>query len=296
MGFFSSLFGSSPKTTTSTQTTQVDPRWQAYLDAYQQHAMGVAGQGPSPYTTQSAGYYNQLAGMLPFGMQTGAAGVDAYMNPYIKNVIDAMNPVFAQQRAAAGNAAADQSIADGSFGGSRSAVLQAQLLRDINQNQTGTVAGLQSQGYTQALQALLQDRGMALNAGQFGVQGLANTGQYMDARQVAMMQPWLASLGFGQNPTTKTVTTEKGGGGGIFQKLVGAGLTLAAPFTGGATLGPGVSMLSGGGDPLGGYNPFAKTGGGPSATNAGWGAPSWQPGQFGNPYQGQQDPWGVTHP
>jgi hypothetical protein len=266
MSFLGSLFGGSPKTTT--QTTVADPRWQAYLDAYQKQAMGLPGQGPSPYTTQSAGLYNQFTGNLGFGMQTGAQGIDAYMNPYLQDVVGASQADFARQRALAGNTAADQSIADGSFGGSRSAILQAQMLRDVNQNETSTLANLRLGGYQNALSALQADRGQALSAAQYGTTGLNTTGQYMDARQIAMLQPWLSSLQYGQNPTQ--TTTEQGGGGGIFQKLLGAGLMVAAPFTGGATLGPGAGLLFGGAggsatDPFQGYNPFRPGGGGQTA-------------------------------
>lgn len=73
-----------------------------------------------------------------------------FMNPYEQAVIDSMYATGDRQRQGALTAAAQQATAAGAFGGSRGEILQAQGLRDVNQDEAARIAALRQQGYQQA--------------------------------------------------------------------------------------------------------------------------------------------------
>ena len=170
MSILDSIFGGGSTTTTNTST--LDPQTLAFLQQYRQRAGQAVDQAgkPNQYLQQGMGLfgagldpamqmYQQMAGagnaaMTPFG----AHSLDAYMDPYMNSVIGGVHNTFDRQRGLATAAASDAATKAGAFGGSRSAVLQALGTHDVNQNESNTVAGLMSSGYTGAMNAYQTDQ------------------------------------------------------------------------------------------------------------------------------------------
>jgi hypothetical protein len=111
------------------------------------------------------------------------------MNPYQQNVTDALHNQFGQVRQATMKSIGDQAQAAGAFGGDRQGIAQGQALADIARNETSQLAGIQQQGYAQALQAAQQQQQFQSQAGQslFG-QGLGAVGQQAGYGQNALGQ------------------------------------------------------------------------------------------------------------
>jgi hypothetical protein len=154
--------GANTSRSTSSATTGLDPSTQAALDAYRAQAAGRQ----SMFGPQQMGQFNDA---LKFGAQTGTEGVEKYFDPFQKEVIGGVNANYDRQRAQAGVAAGDEAVKADAFGGSREAILRGQMMGDVNRDEASTVAGLKSQGWQQALMALMGDRG---RAAQFGMGGL----------------------------------------------------------------------------------------------------------------------------
>lgn len=102
----------------------------------------------NPYLAQAQQY--AASGAAPVS-SVGADDISKYFNPYQSNVINSTMANIRennqqQQSSLLGNAAAQ-----GALGGDRSRVAQAELARQQNLASNQTLAGLQSQGYSQAL-------------------------------------------------------------------------------------------------------------------------------------------------
>lgn len=82
---------------------------------------------------------------------------------------------FDRQRAQAGMTANDLATKAHAFGGSRSAVLQSNLLNDVNRNETNALTGLDVQANQEQFQRLMQLLGLA--GGAAGVGGQVNQQQ-----------------------------------------------------------------------------------------------------------------------
>jgi hypothetical protein len=266
-------------TQTQTQQRTLDPSTQRYLDAYRAQARTTAGQGPSPFLTGAGQGYQGLAGNLGFGSQTGLGNIGDYYNPFQQDVIAGVQSDFGRQRDLANMSAADQATRAGAFGGSREAVLRANLMGDVNRNEGITLANVRNLGFENAAGRLMGERERMLQSGIAGLGGMAGVGQAISAEQLARMQPWLQSLGMGGYTDTTTTHTP----GNFWKDALGVGLLAAAPFTGGATLAPGAAMFgvgSGGGMP----NPWGSAG--PSGGGRSPFMPGYGPGGFfTNPMQ-----------
>jgi hypothetical protein len=147
---------------------------------------GVPGGPPAPLGVDpSAGQAGQTYGQLG-QMGTNAAGAiergqqglgqlangdaSTFFNPYQNQVVDAMHSDFDRQRQFGLQAANQQATAQGAFGGSRQAVLQAQNLDNVNQNEASTLANLRNTGYQQAFGNGLAANGALTNSGFNGAQ------------------------------------------------------------------------------------------------------------------------------
>jgi hypothetical protein len=260
--------------TTQTQQHTLDPSTQAYLNAYRARARTVAGGGPSPYLTGAGEGYRGAAGNLGFGSQTGLGNIGDYFNPFEQSVIGGIQSDFGRQRDLAGMSASDQATRAGAFGGSREAVLRANLMGDVNRNEGITLANFRNLGFENAAGRLMGERERMTQSGLAGLGGMAGVGQAISAEQLARMQPWLQSLGQGGYTDTMTTKTP----GNFWKDALGVGLLAAAPFTGGATLAPGMAMMGG---PSGMPNPWGSAG-----PSAGGGRspfmPGFEPGGFWN--------------
>jgi hypothetical protein len=227
-----------------TQTSSVDPGTRAYIEDYRRRAQA-----------------------LP-GYQTGMQGIEAYQNPFQQQVIGQIQAEGTRQAGFANMQAADQATRAGAYGGSREAVLRAQMMGDV-QRQTGqNVAQYTASGYEDAANRMMQDRMNAANVG-FGN---------------------LNALRGGMTPTTETQTMEQKSS--IWPQLLGIGMGIggmalggppgaAAGYQIGSGLGGGFSgsqgrVAQGGGLNFGGLGNLGMSGGWPQ--------------QYGSWYG--QDPWG----
>lgn len=166
---------------------------QAAADRYAQQNQAPTSGPLADY----AGYAQQMAGNLGFGMERGLGGINAYQDPYQQQVIDTSQADFARQRDLAMNAGADQATRAGAFGGSRQAVLQSGLIGDVNRNEASTLANLRSTGFNQSAARLQADRDRAAALGTRGAEGLLGYGQYLDTRGQNALQGMQAGLGYG---------------------------------------------------------------------------------------------------
>lgn len=113
-----------------------------------ENAQGIA----DPYINSAAGYINNSTTPLWSGVQQFSPGaVQQYESPYTSQVVGATenqlnNQNEIQQQGVIGNA-----ISSGAWGGDRSAVAQGITAGQQQLNEAPTIAGLENQGYTQAL-------------------------------------------------------------------------------------------------------------------------------------------------
>lgn len=117
----------------------------------------------------------------------------AYMNPYEQQVIDQTMADIGRQGRIAQQGVAAQAVGAGAFGGSRGAVAQQELQRNVLDQQARTAAQMRASGYQQAQQQQMQ---RAQLAGQAGLQGaqLMQTG----AGQYGALGQGLGALGLQQ--------------------------------------------------------------------------------------------------
>lgn len=169
------------KNQTSTSSQSYTPAGLSQLQDIWAKVQGASSQPYTPYTgqqvagldpTQTAGvnnvnsavgsaqpYFDQAAQYATQGASSiSPEQIQKYQSPYTQNVIDATQRNFnegnaQQQQQVLGNAALQ-----GALGGSRVGVTQAELARQQKLAQDPVIAGLQNQGYSQALGAAQQDR------------------------------------------------------------------------------------------------------------------------------------------
>jgi hypothetical protein len=121
--------------------------------------------------------YDPMAGLAglaqaptPSLLQTD---IGAYQSPYTQQVIDTTLGDIRRQQDIAQRKAQEGAIRAGAFGGSRSAIMEAEATRPYIQEAARTAAGLRQAGYGQALGAAQSDleRQMATRGFQRGVLG-----------------------------------------------------------------------------------------------------------------------------
>jgi len=159
------------------QTTSLDlPEYQKrQQEQLFQAAKGMAGQPFVPYTGPLVAGFNpdQLRqfqatrGLFETGMQydpmvglrgllaapdplTQASTLQQYQSPFQQQVIDTTMADIQRQADIARGFSQDQAIGAGAFGGSRSAILEAESQRPFIEQMARTSAGLQQRGFEQA--------------------------------------------------------------------------------------------------------------------------------------------------
>ena len=163
----------------------------------QQKIMGmdIAPQmGMASGVTGASGLASLGAGAQYGQMATDPGSMQAYMSPYMQNVVDIQQREAARQAGIAGTQRGGQAVRAGAFGGSRQAIMEAEAGRNLQQ-QLGDIQGrgLQS-AYEQARQAQqfqadlgLRGAGQAAQAGQvLGQLGATQFGQEKDILQAQM--------------------------------------------------------------------------------------------------------------
>ena len=123
--------------------------------------------------------------------QPGSA--DAYMSPYMQNVVDIQKREAARQSGIQGLQQQAQAVSAGAFGGSRDAIMRAERERNLAQ-QTGDIQAQGSQtAYQQAQQQFNAEQQARLQAQQANQQADLSVGQQNLASQIGTQQ-----LGAGQ--------------------------------------------------------------------------------------------------
>ena len=173
-----------------------------------QQGMGLLGQaaeGVSPFVQQGIEGLQQgigllgdaAAGIAPQVQQAQQAlygatgqfspsGIGAFMNPYEQAVIDQTMADISRQGDIAQQGVRAQAVGAGAFGGSRQAVAEQELQRNVLEQQARTAGQLRQTGFEsasqRAQQAFEQAQGRGLTAagqaGQLGLAGQQGIGQF----------------------------------------------------------------------------------------------------------------------
>lgn len=187
-------------TTTSSTTNAPNPQAGALYSSLLGQASNVAATPYSPYGGELVAPVNQeqyggISGINEYanaaqpglmtaeGLMQGAANplttaqINQYYSPYQQEVVGATEQQFAntnaqQQQQVLGNAAAQ-----GALGGDRTAVAQSVLAGQQQTQEAPVIAGLENQGYTQALQTAQQEYQQNPEAAAYG---LGNTAQALE--------------------------------------------------------------------------------------------------------------------
>jgi hypothetical protein len=103
---------------------------------------------------------------------TSPESMQAYMSPYMQNVVDRQQQEAIRQSNIARQSEQARAVGQGAFGGSRSAIVEAEMQRDLGNRMADIQAqGLQS-AFQQAQQAQQFGAGLGLQGLQTGFQGL----------------------------------------------------------------------------------------------------------------------------
>lgn len=134
----------------------------------------------------AAGAYQPYLGEATDATRSGMASVmpgqleiDKYMNPYQQQVIDATMKQMGQANEQAQSGALGTAISSGAFGGDRAGIAAANLANQQGLSMGSTLAGLNAQNYSQALQTAQQQQGLGLSAEQANLARLLSGGQQM---------------------------------------------------------------------------------------------------------------------
>jgi hypothetical protein len=123
-----------------------------------------------------------------------AEELSRYYNPYQQNVIDATMANMREMNASQQNDLTGNAIMKGAMGGDRVGIARAELARQQNLTNNATLAGLQQQGWQNALNQYNQQQQTAIGAAQSGAYGL---GQLGSQAQQSALQGLQALLGTG---------------------------------------------------------------------------------------------------
>ena len=161
----------------STVQNTVDPATQARYDDLYNRAKGIAGQPFVPYTGARVAGFNpdQLQGFdatrssfqdsmsynprgLLSDMGSQPLDIQSFQNPYNTQVIDQSLADLDRARQIRLQSDQDRAIGAGAFGGSRSALLEAETNRNFADAAARTSSNLRQSGYNNSLNAAMQDR------------------------------------------------------------------------------------------------------------------------------------------
>ena len=118
-----------------------------------------------------------IAGLAGTGDAYDPSSASSFMDPYNRDVIDAQQAEIARLGEKQKIAARDQAVRSGGFGGSRGAIAEAEIGRNVLQQQAKTGAELRSQGFQQAQQQAQQSFEQAQGRRQQAAQMTGSLGQ-----------------------------------------------------------------------------------------------------------------------
>ena len=127
----------------------------------QQDAVTATREGIGGFQPFLTGANTALTGVMgqPSVANTfGASGISQFMNPYTESVIDATQADIARQGGIAQNQINANAVGAGAFGGSRQAIANQELQRNVMDQQAKTGSQLRATGFESALQ---QSRNLA---------------------------------------------------------------------------------------------------------------------------------------
>jgi hypothetical protein len=140
------------------------------------------------------------AGDLYAQQATSPQAMQAYMSPYMQNVVDYQKQQAVRDFAKQTPALQAQAVGQGAFGGSRQAIVQAEANRTLNSQLQGIEALGQQQAYQQAQQAQQFGANLGLQGQQIGMQGqqlgLAGLGTAMQGQQIGLQGVGGAQQGY----------------------------------------------------------------------------------------------------
>lgn len=270
------------------------------MAAYQSllgRASGVSqGNTVSPFN-QSQNSAFQSFDQIPSQYQQGALGavqssgqpisagqIANYSNPFQQSVIDATMANLNESNAQGLNQVKGNAIAQGALGNNRLGVAQGEVARQQALATGQTLAGLNSQNYSQALGAAQGDRDAAARqAGLYGglqtqaLQGataqLGSGNQQQQRADASLQQPydqaeWLSKIYGNIGPLQGGTTTSETPGPNVGSQLLGAGLAAASlvpgmqwlPLAAGAAGAVG-GLFGGSGGSSAPTSPYANMGG-----------------------------------
>jgi hypothetical protein len=212
-----------PETPTTTQQQQLDPATQQRYQQLFSRAQGVAQQPFIPYTgPMVAGFspdqlrqFQATRGLFETGMgfdptkglqaiaqeqrpmAAPAASligqdISAYQSPYQQQVIDLAMQDIQRQADIARTGAQERAIRAGAFGGSRSAILEAESQRPYAEQAARTAASLRQAGFEQAQRAAERDvarqQQMAMFAPQLELQARQQQAGLLGGLQASQLQ------------------------------------------------------------------------------------------------------------
>lgn len=138
---------------------QVGGAQEGAMDAAQRARMQTQMAGQDLRSAGEMGRSTALQGIASLagtGEQFDPSSVSSFMDPFNRDVIEAQQAEIARLGEQQKIAARDQAVRSGAFGGSRGAIAQAEIGRNVLQQQAKTGAELRSQGFQQAQQAAQQ--------------------------------------------------------------------------------------------------------------------------------------------
>lgn len=144
-------------------------------------------QVASPYINSATGEIGSAQGELGVASAApNAATIAQYESPYTQQVVDATQAQFNNQNQQQQQGVVSNAVSQGAWGGDRSAVAQALTAGQEQLAQAPVIAGLENQGYTQALGEANTQQQAALSAAQgYGSLGTAYGGLGSEALSAA---------------------------------------------------------------------------------------------------------------
>jgi hypothetical protein len=172
---------------------------------------GLGMQGGQYYGSQGAGYGMQAAnaGNQYAQQATDPYATQAYMSPYMQNVVDIQKREAGRQSAIQGTQQQAQATAAGAFGGGRDAIMRAERERNLGQQMNDIQAQGSQNAFQQAQQAQQFGANLGLQGLQAGIQGaqtglqgiqtgLQGTAQGMQGAQTGLQGVGAQQTGYGQ--------------------------------------------------------------------------------------------------
>jgi hypothetical protein len=191
------------------QVAQLSPAERAAVTAAQQGIGGYApflssgsqmiGQGQNLLAGSAAPAFQQgIASLAGTGEQFSPFQTFAYMNPFEQAVIDQSMRDIQRQGDIAQQGVRAQAVGAGAFGGSRTAIAEQELQRNILDQQARTAAQLRASGFTQAQDTARQAFEAAMGRQQQGANIFGALGSGIGSLGAQLGQLGIQQAGIGE--------------------------------------------------------------------------------------------------